>query len=54
MHEQTMIQKALNLGDCWMDAWFDDLAHELLEVDGTSHFSVLTVVVLEESSVTNS
>ena len=28
-----------------MGAWFDDLAHDLLEIDGISHFSVLTASV---------
>ena len=36
---------ALDLGACLMGAWFDDLAHDLLEIDGTSHFSVLTASV---------
>ena len=33
---------ALGLGACLMGSWYDDLAHELLGIDGQEHFSVLT------------
>ena len=35
----------LGLGASLMGAWFDDLAHELLNIDGTTHFSALTASV---------
>jgi SagB-type dehydrogenase family enzyme len=35
----------LGLGTSLMGAWFDDLAHDLLDIDGKSHFSVLTASV---------
>ena len=36
---------ALGLGASLMGSWYDDLAHELLGIDGTEHFSVLTATV---------
>jgi SagB-type dehydrogenase family enzyme len=36
---------ALGLGASLMGSWYDDLAHELLEIDGSKHFSVLTATV---------
>jgi SagB-type dehydrogenase family enzyme len=36
---------ALGLGMTCMGAWYDDLAHELLGIDGVEHFSVLTATV---------
>ena len=35
----------LGLGACMMGAWFDDLAHELLNIDGDTHFSALTAAI---------
>jgi SagB-type dehydrogenase family enzyme len=36
---------ALGLGACTMGSWYDDLVHELLEIDGKEHFSALTASV---------
>jgi len=36
---------ALDLGACLMGSWYDDLVHELLEIDGEEHFSTLTASV---------
>jgi SagB-type dehydrogenase family enzyme len=32
----------LGLGACLMGSWYDDLAHQLLGIDGKQHFSALT------------
>jgi SagB-type dehydrogenase family enzyme len=37
--------EALKLGACAMGSWYDDKVHELLEIDGADHFSVLTASV---------
>jgi len=36
---------ALGLGSCLMGSWYDDQVHELLGIDGKTHFSVLTASV---------
>ena len=36
---------ALGLGASLMGSWYDDLAHDLLDIDGRDHFSVLTATV---------
>ena len=36
---------ALGLGSSLMGSWYDDQVHELLEIDGVGHFSVLTASV---------
>jgi SagB-type dehydrogenase family enzyme len=36
---------ALGLGACLMGSWYDDLVHQLFELDGVEHFSVLTASV---------
>ena len=36
---------ALGLGSCMMGSWYDDQVHELLQIDGEEHFSVLTASV---------
>ena len=37
--------ESLELGACVMGSWYDDLAHELLGLDGRDHVSVLTASV---------
>jgi SagB-type dehydrogenase family enzyme len=37
--------EALGLGASLMGSWYDDVAHELLGIDGAEHFSVLTATV---------
>lgn len=36
---------ALGLGVCCIGAWYDDLLHELVGIDGTEHFGVMTATV---------
>ncbi len=45
MENFLLAATGLGLGACAMGSWYDDLMHELLGIDGKSHFSALTACV---------
>jgi nitroreductase len=45
MENFLLAATGLGFGACAMGSWYDDVAHELLGIDGKEHFSVLTASV---------
>jgi SagB-type dehydrogenase family enzyme len=45
MENFLLAATGLGLGACAMGSWYDDLVHDLLEIDGKQHFSALTASV---------
>lgn len=41
----SLVATALGLGVCCIGAWYDDLLHELVGIDGVEHFGVMTATV---------